>query len=266
MKSRLLLLAVCTLSAIPSANAAINIITDAFTGTNGSTLNLRTPVGADLPSATYTVSGSGDITINSSAGAPAPAAQMGFNNLANISIASAGSYTKPSFLTISADIQMNLVVDLGGFARGVGLGFFSASGFSTDSANFFTGLTIKPDGTLRLVKASVEQAASVAPFSGFTTSSFYNLSYSLDTTTGSITNVTFNGNNDTAAFSGAASAGDFTNTITNLAGFYTSSASTALGGAADNFTVSTPTPEPTAIALLGIGAMALLGRSTRRRA
>jgi hypothetical protein len=105
----------------------------------------------------------------------------------------------------------------------------------------------------------------VAAFGGYTTANFYNLAYSVDTVTGSITSVLFNGNDDTATFSGAVSTGDFTAAGTNLAGFYGSSANSVNDfGRVDNFAVST-VPEP-GTALFGIACVGVAALRRRRSA
>lgn len=249
--------------------AANTIISDAFTGANGASVPGRTPDTTNLPGATYY----GDIqtsTIDNTAGNPANSANTGFNSRTMISIGSAGSYVKPSVLTISADLQMNGLTDGGGFIRGLGLGFYPIENNTgvVNGSSLFTGLAVKPDGTLALVLGGVQQAASVVPFSGYSTATFYNLSYSISTATGSITNVVFNGNNDTATFSGATTAGDFTDAGTNFVGFYGSSAVAGAGGHVDNFVVSStaPVPEPSSAVLLFGGLGALLARRKRRSA
>lgn len=272
---RLFLITVCVLSGIRSANAAPTIISDSFTGTDGSTLNGRTPDGADLPGRTYSAASensSGSFAqpvIDTGSGNPSPSARTGFNGATFIDISSTGSYTKPSLLTLGLDLQMNTIANDGGAVRGIGLGFFSptpAGGGNADSN--FTGLTVRPDGSLHLVKQGVQQLATVAAFAGFSIDTFYTLTYSVDTSTGSITNVLFNGNDDTATFSGGTSAGDFTPAVTNLTGFYGSTANNAgLFGRVDNYSVSAvgaEVPEPSTWALI-LGGLATLCSRRRRK-
>ncbi len=245
---------------VPAATTII--VSDSFTGTNGSSLAGRTPDGAHLNGQTWSTAGFNDTVINSAAGNPAPSAQGGFNGVVRMDISTpTAGYIKPSDFTLSLDLQMMSVV--GGpsiYARGLGLGFYS--GDTTREANeFFTGMTMKPDGTLVLVVNGAEQAASAPAPAGYSTSNFYNLTYSVDLLTGSITSVNFAGIDRTSTFSGAASAGDFTNATTQAVGFYTSSASTSGGPGFDNFVLSTQgaVPEPSSVLLLAGGGLSLLG-------
>jgi hypothetical protein len=267
----ILTLAAGVLAFAPQARAAL-IISDAFSGTNGAALAGRTPDAADLPARTYATASVSTVIgvqprIDTGAGNPANSADTGFNAATFIDISSAGGYTKPSQLSLSMSLQMNTIGNDGSAVRGIGLGFFSPApvdGLAESSTNF-TGLTVRPDGSLHFVVNGVQQAASVAAFGGYTTASFYNLAYSVDTVTGSITSVVFNGNDDTAAFSGAVSAGKFTVAGTNLAGFYGSSANSVNDfGRVDNFAVST-VPEP-GTALFGMACIGAAAWRRRRRA
>ena len=199
-----LAMAFCGLSTLLPANGQV-IVLDHFTGANGTSINGRTPDTTNLPGRTFTTFGIfGEMLIDTGTGTPTPAIVTTPNSRMYIDISSNGGYVKPSLLTISADIQVGTADD--SFPRGVGLGFFSSAPSGEASTNF-TGLRIKSDGTLNLVLNGTPQAASVGPFPGWSTSLFYNLSYTINTSTGSIISVNFNGNDDTAAFSGATTAG-----------------------------------------------------------
>ena len=142
------------------------IVSDSFTGTNGSSLGGRTPDGTHLNGQTWSTAGFNDTTINSAAGNPAPSAVGGFNGVVRMDISTpTAGYIKPSDFSLSLDLQMMSVSGGSAFARGLGLGFYSAP--TTSEANqFFTGLTMMPDGTLVLVVNGTVQAASApAPVS-----------------------------------------------------------------------------------------------------
>lgn len=277
--ARVVAFALSLLGAASIAGAEIvsnALVADRFSGANQAPLNGRTPDTATIGSNTFTatIQSNGFYLprIESSIGNPAPSADMNFNGAAFISIASAGAYTKPTVLTISADAQLNtLAQNAGEFGRGVGVGFYSAPITSPgESISNFRGLVLNPDGTLRLTTNLAQGAAapnntitlaSVPVLTGsFDKSVFYPLTYSIDTTTGSITNVRFNGTDYTSTFA-AASAGLFTDANTNLAGFYASTANnTAFIGRVDNFSVGV-VPEPAA----GLAGLAALGLLSRRR-
>jgi hypothetical protein len=143
------------------------------------------------------------------------------------SLASSGSYTKPAHIRISADIGLDTTR-----ANGGGLGFWSAMPARSDSASSltgFTGLNLKSNGTLQLY---VNGSAVGSPVSvgALTNGTFYNLSYNVDTATGAISSVVFNG----AAVSGISSTG-FTNAATAYAGVFSAAGARAQ---ANNITIS----------------------------
>ena len=232
----------------PATRADVTVVSDSFSGTNGATLIGRTPDGVNLPGRTFSVAGSNGSfgeqpVIDTSAGNAAPSAHTGWNHTIFIDISSTGSYSKRTRLTMSMSLQMHSVSNDADASnvRGIGLGFFfpaPVDGNPSASSNF-TGLAVRPDGSLHLVVAGTESGtAVVAPFANFLPESFYTLTYSVDTVTGSITSVSFNGNDYTATFSGAVSAGAFTNAVTNLAGFYGDTAGSAsFFGRVDNFSI-----------------------------
>lgn len=256
----------------------MTIISDSFSGTNGATMNGRTPDGFNLPGGTYAsasyLSGLGaDQTIITGVGSPGPAALAGFNGSVIYNLASNGAYTKPSLLTLSIDLQINTTQDdLPNSLRGVGLGFYSAPRVNNSEVEAFvnfTGLNVSPSGALVLVVAGVRQAATaVAAAPGFSTSSFYNLTYSIDTVTGSITSVSFNGNDYTNVFSGSTTAGVFTAGLTDRFGYYGSTATaTAFTAYVDNLAITSAIPEPATDGLLAAGGgLLLLLRPRRPRA
>lgn len=254
------------------------IIADRFSGTNQATLNGRTPDAATVNGNTFTATIQAAAfylpRVDTSVGNAAPSADMDFNGAAFINVASGGSYVKPSLLTVSVDAQLNtLAQNAGEFGRGVGVGFYSAPITSPGEAiSNFRGMVLNPDGTLRLTtnlaqgSAAPNNTTSLASATvltgSFDKSVYYPLTYTINTTTGAITNVNFNGTDFTSTFA-PASAGVFTDANTNLAGFYASTANNAAFiGRADNFSVAT-VPEPASVSLLAAGALGVLLRRRR---
>ena len=250
-----------TLTASPALRAQ-TILSDGFSGSNGASLNGRTPDTADLPGTTYTSMTLSpgqpeEPSINTGAGNPAPDANTGFSGNAALSIASVGAYVKPSVLNLSLDINVN---DLNG-GNGIGLGFF-LNGPQQLSASGFSGLALNSDGSLGFYNEGTE--TTVAPsFTGFNPSNFYTLSYTVNTVTGAISNVFLAGNNDSAALVGQTSAG-LVGAATNDVGFFGNTGDTVFHSAfVDNFEVS-GVPEPSTYALLVGGAVGLLVLAYRR--
>ena len=233
------------------------IIADGFSGTNGASLTGRTPDTADLPGGTYTSTGG---SISTATGNPAPAFVSSSNGNGVISITSANSYIEPTSFTISADIEINDLTkeSSGAYYRGVGLGFWTAS--QTGSTVSSNALVVNPSGSLSLTENG-SSILEVSAFNGFSTGQFYNLSYTVDTANGSISDVIFNGNNDSSYFTGLT---NFTAANTPLAGFYGTSSTGVTGGYVDNFQVST-VPEPTELGLLAVGGLGLLLEGRKRK-
>ncbi len=245
---------------------AATIISDGFSGTNNTTLNNRTPDGIDLPGTTFTsytnaVGPYAEPVINTSGGNPSPAAETGFNGGAYISIASAGPYTKPPTITLSADLELNNIQSDGTY-RGVGLGFFSGTPTGGEVTTTFTGLSIDVNGTLRLITPNTPHgtgstvfAASFPGPGGFSSSAFYTLSYTVNTTTGTISNVIYNGTDVSSDF--AVTATGFQSTLVGFEG--NTANDPTLFGLVDNFSVS-GVPEPASLSVLLIGGLGLLRR------
>ncbi len=278
----LLATVVASLSIAPfcSVAGANNIIvSDGFSGANGASVNGRTPDGFDLPGTTWASQSQGGtaypMAIASSTGNPAPSVNTNFNDAAGISIASANSYTEPSVLTISGDLNMGNIVG-GGLSYnvyGMGLGFWNtlpASGGTSSSG--FTGITLDPYGDLTFINNGTASATAkaAAPSSaivvgGYITG-FNTLTYSINTGTGAITQLTFDGTDLTSAFSGLTA---FTPSVATLAGFYGNSPySVSENGYVDNFAVSTTSavPEPATLGLCLVGGIGLLLVGQKRKA
>ncbi|MGC8540538.1 MAG: hypothetical protein ACP5QA_07895 [Phycisphaerae bacterium] len=254
------------------SHASTMLVSDGFSGVNGSLINGRTPDGANLPGSTWQVeqqnaTGTSPMTIDTSTGNPAPSANTNFNDAAGISIASANGYIEPAVLTISADLNMGTITG-GGLSYnvyGVGLGFWNALPASGSNAvTGFTGVTMDPYGDLTFINNGTASATAkaAAPSSatvvGGYISGFNTLTYSINTGTGAITQLTFDGTDLTSAFSGLTA---FTPSVATLSGFFGNDPYSASdNGYVDNFSVSTTSavPEPAAICLFAVGGMGLL--------
>ena len=254
------------MGSLGAARAAV-IVSDSFTGTASTTLNARKPDTTDLPGTAYTstVQTSGyalsSLTGNGTA-------QTGYNDANSLSIASVGSYTKPSLLNLSLRVQIGtLAEDSASSGRGIGLGFFTATPVTgAESNRVFTGLNVEPNGTLILEVGGVRTGTAAPAPTGFSTGTFYTLSYTVNTTTGALSSVLYNGVDDSSYFSGAVTS--LTSVTTNLVGFYGSSATlTTNTGYVDDFAVSSAVPEPAtwmeAAGLLGVAGWTLRHRLRR---
>jgi len=201
-------------------------------------------------------------------GVPANIATLSEEKTAlGISIASSGTYVKPSQFSISADISPQVTGNPGGG----GLGFWSASTslVQNDSANSitgFTGLLLQgnggvSDGTLSLVENGTIVGSAVDLGEALTDNTFYSLTYDVNTVDGSISDINFDGTPITGITSSA-----FTDTATTYAGLMSASSGRL---SASDFNVSgIAVPEPRTYAMLFCGfAMSIgLRRMNRRRA
>jgi hypothetical protein len=259
-------LAVAALAASVQA-APLVIVSDGFSGVDGTGVNGRTPDGANLPGAAWFATGvaaNNPPVIAAGTGNPLPSVDLKYNGDASISIASAGAYVKPHQMIISGDLNLNNTLDDNDLARGVGLGFYSvATPTPPDAPLHFTGLTLSNAGSNNGALSVIVDGSSLGSIpvlSGIlNTASFYRLFYTVDTTTGAVSNVSLNG----SAIVGLPATTGFTDSATTLAGFYTSSAASDTHGHVDNFSVITP--EPASSGLVGIACVASLCRWSRRR-
>jgi hypothetical protein len=258
------LLALC--SPLPSPHSA-TIISDTFTDTNGTAITSHVP-DVNLTGNAWTTS-----TVNSFVNTSATIQNNAYNtgpfSSSAININSNGGYVRPNELTISATLTPNNITTDGEAYRGVGLGFFSS--FSTTQNYFnFVGVVLDPTGRVSLIRTDNNYGTTVVAQQAYTLGTFdaaipHTLSYSINSSTGAISNISLSDVNGTQNYS-------FTTTIfssanTSLAGFYatqTSPHGTAGKSAfVDNFTVSA-IPEPSTYAFIG-GALALGLAVTRRR-
>lgn len=218
----------------PISAAPTNVIVTSFTTTaNRQTLNgTQTGVTTDLPAGNW-VWGAGWNWGSPYVPATWDGGALNCANLAEektalgLSLASSGSYTKPAHLHVSADLQVDTTR-----ANGGGLGFWSAMPARTDgvdSLTGFTGLNLLANGNLQLYANGAAVGSPVAT-GALTSGVFYTLSYNVDTGTGAISSVVFNGVPQT--FSSSA----FTNAATAFGGLLTRSGARA---SMKNFTVTT---------------------------
>ncbi len=208
---------VCLLWAAPPLSG--QIILDTFTGTAGTTLPNHTP-DINLPGGTYqNIAGSdfGLQTITQGSN-QVNVVKIGPNAGEAISIASAGSYTQPGQMTISAGLSVANTTADSQVWRGVGVGFYSATNGGNGDA-FFTGVALNPNGTITLSDSPSSNQSQKANFASvawtgnivttlgaFSTTTLYTISYTIDTTaaTGGISNVTV-----TNTITGASDSVDF---------------------------------------------------------
>ena len=140
------------------------------------------------------------------------------------------------------------------------LGFWSLQPVQSDGATSttnFTGLVLNVEtSTLRVYSGGALQgsAVSVSPISF---GSLYNLSYSVDTTSGALSSVVFNGSSVSGLTSSA-----FTDAATSFVGVASYSQSR---GTFDNLVV-TAVPEPSSVVMIALGGLGLVLNVRRARA
>ena len=270
MKNPLALMSILAMSAV-MANAQV-IISDTFTGAgDGVFLTGRTPE-TSLPGSNWmkpTSQNAGATSTTAGYGNPTPGALAESQGASAVSIASAGGYTKPTSFTISADLSIKNQTGGASNGRGVALGFFSstANGTGDYSQNLFTGLLLDDSGNLARVNdpnntgffgAGSTISAPIAFVGTFNTNSFYNLSYTVNTATGAISNISLAGS--AADYSALGATSLFTNAATTYAGYYGSSTTYGSNGAVDNFVVAVPEPSTWAMLLGGLGMLMMFRR------
>ncbi len=259
--SKLCVVVVLAASAVLLLNCPVQantIVSDAFTGTNGAAIAGRTPDTADLPGGVYVATnGSYPATIQSGS------ANLSTDLGESVTIASAGSYVKPTVLTISASLyEGNLTADTPPEATtGPGLGFYSSQGGGGSGWNNFTGLFLNPNGNLELVSPQHIGVAGDAYVGVWNSAIYHTLSYTVDTVAGAISNVVLDGTSysfpATTIFAGASA--------TQYAGFCVESTTAGRTGSVENFVVSGPVPEPSTLLLLATGLLGLLAYAWRKR-
>jgi hypothetical protein len=209
-----------------------------------------------------------------------------------VNIEGFGSYVG-TMLHISADLAPR---NLSGSIldnQGISLGFFGnlrfplvfGDNYKCRPCSYFTGLDLQVDGKLYLChnydEAQYRVATPAPHLSGqgtaeapvafvgtWDTNAFRNLSFDFDTTTGAIYNIVLQGstaNYSTLQGVGFWTAGDAT-TWVKYAGILGSGDGGTPRGRMDNFQLTgEPIPEPSTLALLGMGLAALLAYAWRKR-
>lgn len=230
------------------------IVSDTFTAANGTGINGRTPAPVDLPNATWVeANGSWENDIQNNL------ATLGADEGDAISIGTVASAYAVTSYTISD--SFNLGTDSMGTypLRGTWLGFF---GSGTSQENTFTGLIVNPNGNMWLINNSNTVGSAVA-ISGFNAAVTHTLSYSVNTTTGTASDILLDGN----LISLSVPSGTFTQADTAYAGFHNMSNSGSSIGTVGNFVLSSPSvpvPEPAALGLFAVGGLGLLMLKRRK--
>ena len=272
MNTKFLLAAILPAFALTAGSAnAVIVVQDGFSGAfvagNGAIVG-RTPDTVNLAGNTYTEQQNANVgermQLDTTTGSPGTSLRTGFNNAAHIQYTNTGVPT--ALITLSIDAQINTIANNDTAPRGIGLGFYNnplaGTFFVEPSANTnFTGLVVTAGGsdgaagTLEYVLNGASQGVFTTALAGFSTSAFINLSYTVDPTTGTLTNVTYGGTDYTASF---AAVNNFV--ASDIAGFYgQTSNNIAFFGRVDNFAIDV-VPEPSSLALLGLGGLLVARR------
>ena len=210
------------------------IIYDTFTAPTGTSSNGRSPAPTDLPGGTWAMSTYYAYQLTGNA------LDLNTDQAGTVALASYGPYTRPDVITLSADVEVGGLSDGGNGGGGIALGFnpTAISGSGSDWPTFI-GLVLHQNGTLvyRQTGANVASVAWSGPT--FNVNAYYNLSYSVNTSTGQISNIKLQGS--TANYAALVTAGTgFTTAGTAYASVYGDAANAGYHGYLDNYLVSTP--------------------------
>ncbi|AIQ58724.1 hypothetical protein PBOR_18600 [Paenibacillus borealis] len=187
----------------------VTLISDGFSGSNGNGISGRTPDTANLPGGTWSLAsfpsnGNFSAFVNSGQGNPLPQAQI--NAAGNsrgaiaIPLTGSGSDHKPARMRIEADLSFPVKA-----TEHVGLGFYAAlpSQSSGETAEtYFTGLSIDNRTGAITLKVNGQTIGSEIAYTGTWNpeSSFLHLAYTVDTSTGEISGITFTGSTSNYSF------------------------------------------------------------------
>jgi len=155
-------------------------------------------------------------------------ARSHYMSVAGVSIAdsAATKYARPSRLTITAKLRVGGILGDDRHGRGVGLGYMDEltnenSMDDPPSPGGFTGFLLEPDGNLRFIRDGQPTETKVA-IKEFDPKTFHTLTFTVDTTAGTLEKVEVDGNDLMPAFN--LIKGVFTDDQMGFAGFYASTA------------------------------------------
>ena len=243
------------------------ILGAAFSGTNAQLSAAGTPIGdtkvdtfsdSKFISDTWTTRGTDTDSILYSAFSNQECAQLGDNSALLLDIDSGAIIDSGAKgLQVSASIALATIAgDNQTAANGVGMGFFGDTA-GTNAWDGFSGLVIAPDGVLYFYDGTASPV-SVAYNGTWDANAFHNLTLLLeynqdDETKATLTGVSFEGS--TADYS------TLLGSVFTTTDYFGLVSSSTVGGKgyADNLVVSLTVPEPSAWALLILGALGLLG-------
>ena len=255
--------ALCAATFLAVEAQASIVISDPFTTPDPGVMLGRTPQTTDLPGGTYSAKGNyafyNSLNANPVVGGVATVqADLGW------AILLGATYNTNATISIQASINLGSLASATGYntyeARVAGLGFYTNNGATAGGATGFVGLSLAPDGALRLIDASASLVGSVAYTGTWNASVAHLLSYDVNTATGAISNVSLSGSTSTYAYTTAL----FTSAATTYAGFYGAGDAIAQAGSLDNFQVSSTGPEPSTWVLAAAGLTVVAALRRRR--
>ncbi len=258
MKFKASLVFVAGIFGLAGNGNATTIISDTFNAADGILMSGRAPDTTNLPGVNWYSPSNGWLASQIQDNA----LKIDSDNRVGISLMSAGSYTKPSTLFISADLKIGTLGDDANYPRGIWMGFGNAAD-KKDST--FNGLILGISGDLSLW-LSGQVVSTVAYTGNWTPNDFHNLTFKVDSENNTLSDIALDGitANYTALNSGAF------NVEPNYAYLRVSDSEGNHSGYIDNLVIAdqpiasiSAVPEPSGhLALLALGSTGLL---TRRR-